>query len=334
LKSDEITLIGTDCDEKHEMIASRLGISLIKPNGSRSHQTAGVFMDRPISEDDWQKLLAPFAGTKGESAVLLLYGEKIPFGDADRLAHTLDSSHVEVVRLFLLEGEKRAIIGGDTTGRWVHRLRRHLAQKGLITLVCRRIEVDEAVRHIPLYLAWKQRYVLQLGASCDVSGARLEVVAQALGMDKRIGQGWLFDHTMSPEWEREIVDWLSQQCRWVDEKTKVDRLAFWGPEYLLTSIRPLFSARPQVRLYDPVQAQKTNKPLLPAETLDGADLLIIAAADQGIRELGLKEVVSRMNRPLVIDACCCYPLPEAEGYAIKYRTLGQNTNVSEWNGLL
>jgi hypothetical protein len=47
--------------------------------------------------------------------------------------------------------------------------------------------------------------------------------------------------------------------------------------------------------------------------------------------MDLMELAKRMRQPVVIDACSCYPLQEAEGYWIMYRTYGQKTNVWEWN---
>ncbi|NGQ96508.1 hypothetical protein G3578_15190 [Brevibacillus sp. SYP-B805] len=332
---DEIRLIGMETGQEQMAVAARLGLTLLPPaenEGATGSAAAGVFVDRPIDAPLLQKRLAALVRSGGEPAVLLLVGHKIPYGFADRMAEGLDVP-VEVVRLCLWEGENRALIGGDHRGRWVHRLRRHLAERGLISLLCRCIEVDEAVRHLPLYLAWKQRFYLQLGERCDASGARLEVVAQALGMDARIGQGWLCREAATPEWEREIVAWLARQCGKVREKTKVDRLAFWGPKRLWNAIAMHVPGVREVRLYDPAEAEKTNEPSLLEDTLAQADLLVIADADQRIRELGLHVIVSLMRQPFVIDACSCYPLSEAEGFAIPYRTLGQNTNVWEWNGL-
>ncbi len=272
-----------------------------------------------------------------QPSLLLVYGDRIPYGFAEEMQTLFLAPQWEVVRLFSFVGGERALIGGSPTGTWITRLRRQLADREVISLVCRIREVDEAARQLPLYLAWKERFYLQLGRSCDETGARLEVVSRALGMDKRIGQGWL---TGQPGEESLIPEWLAEECFKLVQKANVRRIALWGSERVWQRIPYLWTGDKEVRVYIPTHLRKPNKPIFQGhvcdsweETLAGADLLVIGETDEHLRELALSEIVNRMNSPVVIDACACFPLQEAEAFSLCYRTVGQNTNVWEWNGL-
>lgn len=65
--------------------------------------------------------------------------------------------------------------------------------------------------------------------------------------------------------------------------------------------------------------------------LDQSDLLIIGTPDPLIREIRLHELVKGMAKPIILDACSCFPLEETACCQIIYRTIGENTNVWEWN---
>ncbi|WP_019123190.1 hypothetical protein [Brevibacillus massiliensis] len=271
-------------------------------------------------------------------SLVLLYGDRVRHDLADRM-NDLDGFPYESVRLLLFEHDNRAVIGGTAGSVWVDRLRRLLARQGLISLVCRGVEVDEIARHLPVYLEWKHRFYQLMGAECDRSGARLSVVAQALGMDKRVGQGWLMPLNRLPMGcvVQETENWLHQQWQLVQQKTNIEVLAFWGqPSPSLAKLLDITQGK-QVRLYSPAGVAKTNVAGSgweffdsPLETLLQADVLLITDADQRIREAALEEITRRMRSPIVLDACSCYPLAEAEAAGLAYRTYGQNTNI--WNG--
>ncbi|MFY0544683.1 UDP binding domain-containing protein [Brevibacillus sp. H7] len=287
--------------------------------------------------EDVKRLVALQPKPSAEPGLMLVYGQHVPYGLAEKMKAVWQAPQWEVVRLFLLAGGERALIGGDPDSTWIPRLRRQLAEREVISLICRMGEVDETVRQLPLYLAWKERFYLQLGRRCDDTGVRLEVVSCALGMDKRIGQGWL---TAERGEESPIAEWLAEECSTLVEKANVCRIALWGSEHFWRQVTQDWTSGKEVRLYDPAGKGKPNKPHSRwqvfgswEETLEGADLLVIGETDERLKEIALPEIVNRMHQPFVIDACACFPLQEAEAFSLSYRTLGQNTNVWEWNGL-
>ncbi|WP_139492617.1 hypothetical protein [Brevibacillus dissolubilis] len=268
--------------------------------------------------------------------LLLLFGPHIPHGFADQLQKKYETHQAEVVRLLLYENGDRAVIGGDVCGYWVNRLRHLLAGQDVISLTCARIEADEIARAMPEYLAWKRQFYFQLGDRCDTSGARLDVVAKGLGMDRRIGHGWLTG-TASCE-DMLLLDWVRHQWQAVQQKTNIHRVTFWGMPTAWTPIFAYLTNQQKVCLYQPDPDTNTNDlpaewvlPDKPQQALEGADLLVILQADKFIQEINLHHLISRMSHPIVIDACSCYPLEEAERSGLMYRTWGQNTNVWEWN---
>ncbi len=334
-KAKTVLLVHGAAKEKNRTELSELSIILLPDvaQPDHPHHVSGLYLDGPEDESlIRERVIATFSANQDKPALLLLYGDQIPFGFADEIQQQLPST-VEVVRMAMLHGKERVLIGGASTGVWVGHLRRHLAAHHMISLICRPIEVDEALRQIPAFLDWKSQFYLRMGERCDQSRARLEVVAQALGMDKRIGQGWLPEEESFPRLEQEKKAWLQQECRNVSKKTKIARVAFWGGEDQLETVRATIPEHTEVCLYDPFHMRNTNEPSPLNETLDQADLLVIGRADPMVRGLDLYELVSRMKRPMIIDACSCYPLAEAERLQIHYRTFGQNTNVWEWNGL-
>ncbi|MFM1655421.1 hypothetical protein ACI7RC_25485 [Brevibacillus sp. B_LB10_24] len=271
-------------------------------------------------------------------SLVLLYGDRVRHDLADQL-NDRNGHLYESVRLLLFEHDNRAVIGGMAGSAWIGRLRRLLARQGMISLVCRGVEVDEIARHLPIYLEWKHRFYQLMGTECDRSGARLSVVAQALGMDKRVGQGWLAPTCRLPIGcaAQETENWLHQQWQVVLQKTNVEVIAFWGQVSSAWTKLLNITQGKQVRLYIPAGAGKTNVAGngwqffdSPLDTLQQADVLLITDADQRIREAALEEITRRMRSPIVLDACSCYPLAEAEAAGLAYRTYGQNTNI--WNG--
>lgn len=67
--------------------------------------------------------------------------------------------------------------------------------------------------------------------------------------------------------------------------------------------------------------------------LSQSDLLMIGTADPVISEMPLPVLAREMAKPIVIDACSCFPIEEAESCRIIYRAIGENTNVWEWSRL-
>lgn len=338
MREKEILLLQGQAREKHknDLLARNILIASHILEAHVAAEPIGLYLDRPENVSVLQeRLIASFSEEKGDPSLLLLYGEDIPFGYADRLQDKLPAG-VEIVRMAILYGRDRALIGGNPTGKWVKQIRRQLAEHGLISLICRPIEVDETLRHIPAFLDWKSRFYVRLGELCDQSQARLEVVAQALGMDTRIGQGWLpveGNDVLQQAAEAERDRWLLRECEEIWKKAKINRVAFWGSEPQLKGIENMLTVHVEVNQCDPLQLPKTNELEALTGTLEHADLLIIRRASPIVRGLDLLELVSRMSHPLVLDACSCYPLTEAEALQIGYRTFGQNTNVWEWNGL-
>ncbi|HZG16769.1 MAG TPA: hypothetical protein VE710_17410 [Candidatus Bathyarchaeia archaeon] len=337
MREKEILLLQGQAREKHKNDLQARHIMIVDhiQEAQVAAESIGFYLDRPENVSMLQERLIPsFSEEKGDPSLLLLYGEDIPFGYADRLQEKLPAG-VEVVRMAILYGQERALIGGNPTGKWVKRIRRQLAEHGLISLICRPIEVDETLRQIPAFLDWKSRFYVRLGELCDQSQARLEVVAQALGMDTRIGQGWLPEEDDVPQQaaEAERDRWLLREFEEIWRKAKISRIAFWGSEPQLKTIENKLNVHVEVNQCDPLQLPKTNELAALTGTLEHADLLIIRRASPIVRGLDLQELVSRMSRPLVLDACSCYPLTEADALQIGYRTFGQNTNVWEWNGL-
>ncbi|MCK9910786.1 hypothetical protein MXD81_16685, partial [Microbacteriaceae bacterium K1510] len=191
----------------------------------------------------------------------LVYGEDVPRGLADRLQAKYNAKQpkVEVVRLFLFPDCERAVLGGDNEGYWTRELRLHLAWHQMITLLCRRAEVDEVVHHLPLFLSWKKYFYQLLGERCDESKARLEVVARALGMDKRVGQGWLPTVTASGYEDRYLSRWLERQWQYVRKKTNIERVAVWGTSALCEGIFSELARGSDVRLYLSGDTEKANR---------------------------------------------------------------------------
>jgi hypothetical protein len=272
-----------------------------------------------------------------EPHLLLVYGDQVPCGFAEKLKADFPAPRWEVVRLYLYADGQRALLGGEADGKWIDRLRRDLADRLVISLVCRLREAEEAVRQLSLYLAWKEQFYFQMARRCDETGVRLQVVARALGMDKRIGQGWM---RPQPSDDTLLPGWLAEQCSSLVQKANVHRIALWGGIRFWQRMPLDWLSGKEVRVYATAEGENPNEPPDSwrvfadcPETLEEADLLVIGEADADIKELSLSEIVERMRQPIVIDACSCFPLQETDAHALIYRTIGEKANIWEWNGL-
>lgn len=264
----------------------------------------------------------------------LVYGSDVPYDWANTL-HTQyeHTGKYEVIRMALFTHE-RALLGGEPDGRWMRFLCRQLARYSLVTMVCGMREVDEALRQLPRYLAWKEQFYIELGASCDEKGISLLQVSRALGMDKRIGHGWLYPSRQDSSL---IVRWLEKECRLVLQKANIQRIVLWGEDSLWEQMSSDWLAEKDVAIYTGEDKPIPNKRMTRWTLYDSwqdavkdADLLVIGnAAGTTIAELPLSELVSRMKHSYVIDAAACFPVQEAQSYFQAYRAIGENTNVWE-----
>ncbi|MGC5326771.1 hypothetical protein [Brevibacillus sp. SYSU BS000544] len=298
----------------------------------------GLFIDKRMELAEVRKWIATTeALAKVEPMSILLEGKEILYGLADQLQRKLTADQFEVLRLFIFPDGQRAVLGGNGVSKQVNLLTRRLIDEEIITLVCKRIEVDEVVAALPLYLDWKSRFFTYLGGKCDGSGARLEVVSLALGMDKRVGQGWFpaesVDEIVEPE---DKIRWLQREVSQLLENTNIDTIAVWTGSDSLCGVAPLFAPFSTVQLYPVSSFQKPNdipSPwkfyTKPQSALELADLLVILDKDDKIKEISFEVFGQKMRQPRILDACSCYPLQEMETYGLAYRTFGQKTNV--WN---
>lgn len=274
---------------------------------------------------------------KDEPMLILLEGTEILYGLADQLQKELSADQFEVLRLFVFPDDQRAVLGGSGVNNQVQVLARKLIDGEIITLVCKRIEVDEVVAALPLYLDWKSRFFTYLGEKCDRSSARLEVVSLALGMDKRVGQGWFpaepVDEIVVPV---DKIRWLQREVSLLSENTNIEKIAVWTGSDSLYEVTSLFASFSTVQVYPVDSFQKPNDipsswnfyPK-PQSVLEQADLLVILDKNDKIKEISLEVFGQKMRQRLILDACSCYPLQEMEAFGLAYRTFGQKTNV--WN---
>jgi hypothetical protein len=268
---------------------------------------------------------------QGIPFLVLLYGgsEAIPMGMADELHHHFRAHPVEVVRFFLMANGERAVIGGDADGYWVSYLRRLAARHGIISLVCQRAEVDEMVYQLARYLRFKQRFFLQMAGRYENGSVRLDLITQALGMDERIGQGWLYH-------DKEMERWLQNKMKAIVRRCNPLRVVICGYGYQINSLSEW------LKQHDPLietcayfvdNEEKPKEEAIDSQVchdfpnmLEQAELLIIAASDSQLQELHLDQVRQQMKHPVVIDAHSLFPVDEAEKFGITYVTYGQNTN--------
>ncbi|GAA4706654.1 hypothetical protein [Brevibacillus fulvus] len=318
----------------------RIGFSFQSGNQANG-DPAGILL---IDEKEVSLLPEGLAQITHPNPLILAAGPHFSVRFADQLQASLRKQAIaaEVIRLFFLDQGERAVIGGDagSNGGWVKRLRRLLAEAGIITMVCRRVEAGEiAVQHTA-YLLWKNRFFQLVGEHCDRSGANLQVVAQGLGMDKRIGQGWVFSGKSGFQPFEE--QWLRRELQRAGQRTKLETIAIWA-DRLVDGAWLQSLPKMQVRWFRPNRQQKPNK--LPdgwlwcetaEEALDQADLLLIVDVNEKLLSLDLADIRKRLRKPLIIDLCCCYPLQESDAYGLLYRSFGQNTNVwygTDYNGI-
>lgn len=313
---------------------------LVHPEQRKDGWVHGLLIDGPVDRTalaEGIRRLTASGRYARRPLLLLVVGQNVPYPYSIRLAAQWGEWPVEVVRLILLGDGERAILGGDHDGYWLHHLRHRLADVRVISLVCGRAEAEEAAYSLRKFLVSKQRFFQRVAERCDRLGARFEQVAQGIGMDVRVGQGWLLpSEEHSGTLKRQVERWLLRQVKTVGQKTNLSRMTIWGdPTRYLRLIAELCRIK-QVRISFRLALQKPNN--LPATwqrfsnllaSLEQADLLLILDADLPVRELDLGELIRRMRQPIVIDTCACYPLEEAEAYRLMYRTFGQKTNV--WN---
>lgn len=320
---------------------AELGIRVLPADDAREEAASEIGTAKGVVLTERPREPLPLFKATGEAGdeprLLLVYGECIPYGAADELTAAYPHPMWEVVRLYRFADKRKVLIGGDPGGFWLRALCRHAARRGIISLACRRREVDEAVRQLSLYLSWKERFYMRMSDRCDRMGVRGRVVAQAIGMDKRIGQGWL--HPMRKQ-HGPFYRWIRRQLQQLAENVDVHRITLWGrPDFWSglpaaglwdkdTEIR-LFSPDPMAGTEQLPRTWRVHTHWLPA--LDQSDLLIIGTPDPLIQEIRLPELVKGMAKPIILDACSCFPLEETACCQIIYRTIGENTNVWEWN---
>ncbi|MED1785605.1 hypothetical protein P4V43_27675 [Brevibacillus fortis] len=264
----------------------------------------------------------------------LVYGSDVPYDWANTLHSQYEhTGEHEVIRMAFFTRD-RALLGGEPNGRWMRFLCKLLARYSLVTMVCGMREVDEALRQLPCYLAWKERFYIELGARCDEQGISLLQVSRALGMDKRVGQGWLYPSRQDSSL---IARWLEKECRLVLQKANIQRIVLWG-EYALWEQMPVgWLAEKDVAVYQGEDKPIPNKRMTGwtlwdswQDAVKDADLLVIGnAVGTTIAELPLPELASGMRQSYVIDAAACFPVQEAQSYFQAYRAIGENTNVWE-----
>lgn len=273
--------------------------------------------------------------------LLLLTGDEIPYGMADQLHEAIGVRAVDVVRLFLFPDGEHAVIGGDLSSDWVRILRQQLADEGVISQICKQIEVDEIAACLPLYLEWKQRFYLYLGERCDQAQARTEVVAWGLGMDKRIGQGWIQDKPLLVGEPIELQpislkEWLIKEMQLLRKQQSPQTITVWSDERGMRLIEPEIEQLGSIRLYVTDTNHQGNPYITGCfpgfanlqESIRGTDALIILDTNPLIRELAPELFVQTMRKPFILDTCSCYPLQEMEAFQIAYRTIGEKS--SKW----
>lgn len=282
-----------------------------------------------------ERLPLPVGESESESPTLILvYGADVPYDMANMLRTQLeDKKQIEVVRMALLTYE-RVLLGGDPNSRWVRFFCRLLAEHSFVSMVCGMREVDEALRQLPRYLAWKERFYIELGEECDQNNVSVQQVTRALGMNPRIGQGWIYP--LRQNFSR-ISTWIENECRAVLQNTNIHRIVLWGDYALWQQMDAGWLAGKDVIVYvgedKPFPNEETtrwNMCTTWQEAVKDADLLVIGSSEgTPIQELPLHELVRGMRMSYVIDAAACFPVQEAQSYSQGYRAIGEKTNVWE-----
>ncbi|MBO8164847.1 MAG: hypothetical protein H0Z34_14195 [Brevibacillus sp.] len=306
----------------------------------RNDMAMGLLIDGPAELTDVTREaehLAEHRPSADLPLLLLVCGHRLPFGYVDQLLGSVGFLPVEAVRLVVLASGERAVLGAKPGTVWLNRLRKRLADCGVLSLVCRPVEAEEVSRALMQLLELKQQFFYHLAEHCDRIGACFESVAQGIGMDSRVGQGWLLDApSRSSQFLVRVDRWLTRQLQEVMKNTNIDQVAIWGNPSPYHRLTARLEGMKQVRISLPGRTGNPNISASgwrwltdPLEALEQADLLVILEADAAVCELDLGELVRRMKQPIVLDTRACYPLSEAEAYQLMYRTFGQYTNV--WN---
>lgn len=292
----------------------------------------GLLVTKPSDLKEWHGDLR----LRQTTGLLLVFGSDIPYGWADQQADIMRSNEGakwEMVRMVWLLDQDRAWLGGDVDGKWVRVLCKQLASCQILSLVSTMREVDEAVRQLPRYLAWKEQFFFELGETCDQEGISLHGVARALGMDRRIGQEWMYPKRHDHQF---VGSWLEREATEIMKKTNVQRIALWGPLSIWKQIPTGWLEEKEVCLYinedEPIPNEIPDAWTFSTEcekTLHNADMLVILHKDGVIGELPLPELSRTMRQPIVLDAAACFPVQEAQAYLLRYRAIGEKTNVWE-----
>lgn len=310
------------------------GIHLIpfeKEKGVVDPEIDGLLLTRHTDKTEWKDTGASLTNAPG---LLLVYGEAIPYGWTEsEMVHCDSLQRWEVVRMAFFSEKEKVLIGGEPDGRWVRTLCRLLAHAQRVSLVCKIREVDEVIRQLPRYLAWKERFYLEMGEVCDREGASLQTVARALGMDRRVGQDWLFPERSN---HAHLCRWIEREGRLAMENTNVRRIALWGPSSFWNEMDTGWLEGKEVCLLsweDEPIPHKIFMDYFPCDhwqtALQNTDLLVIGSADDIISEMPLHELAHSMKQANVVDACACFPLQEASNLLRSYRAIGEKTNVWE-----
>jgi hypothetical protein len=312
------------------------GIELVIPEAGISRpskiEVDGLLVSTPSDLAAWQE----DSRLRQTPGLLLVYGWDIPYGWADQQMNAMgteEDQKWEIVRMTILVDQDRAWIGGDPDRKWVSVLCRQLASCKILSYVCSMREVDEAVRQLPRYLAWKERFFIELGEVCDTEGISLQGVARALGMDRRIGQQWLYPKRSD---HRAIGRWLEREVREIMKKTNIHRIALWGPFLIWKQIPTGWLEEKEVSVYldadEPIPKEIPSAWSFSGEwdkVLENADLLVILHNDGVIGELPLPGLARTMKQSIVLDTAACFPPQEAQAYLKSYRAIGEKTNVWE-----
>ncbi|MDF2683440.1 MAG: hypothetical protein K0R47_4630 [Brevibacillus sp.] len=310
------------------------GIHLIpfeKGEGVATPEVDGLLLIRQTDVKGWGEAVPRLTNSPG---LLLVYGEDIPYGwtESEMVRH-VSLERWEVVRMAFFSEKEKVLIGGEPDGHWVRTLCRLLAHDQRVSLVCKIREVDEVIRQLPRYLNWKERFYLELGEVCDREGVSLQTVARALGMDRRVGQEWLFpDRSVHAH----LCSWIEREGRLATQNANVHRIALWGPTALWNEMDTSWLKGKEVCLLSLEDEPIPNEIFTECspcdqwqKALQNTDLLIIGSADDIIRQMPLNELVHYMKQANVVDACACFPLLEACNLLRSYRAIGEKTNVWE-----
>ncbi|MFS0556938.1 hypothetical protein [Brevibacillus sp. 179-C9.3 HS] len=308
------------------------GIELVVCSTDATQEVVDGFL---LTKESDGKLLRERKQQPGTGSWLtLVYGSEVPYDWANILLSQFGKAEgYELVRMALFTPE-RVLLGGDPNGRWMRFLCRLLGRYSLVSMVCGMREVDEALRQLPLYLAWKEQFYIELGNRCDERGVSLQQVSRALGMDKRVGQGWLFPSRPDSSL---ICRWLEKECRVSLQKANIQRIVLWGAYALWEQMPADWLDEKDVTVYTGEDKPIPNEGMARwtlcdswQEAVKDADLLVIGnSAGTVIAELPLPELVYGMRQSYVIDAAACFPIQEAQSYFQGYRAIGENTNVWE-----